>query len=141
MSDVFSPEKRSEIMSRIRSSGMKPERKLGQLLRELLPPDEEIIERPAHLPGCPDFFIPRLRLAVFADGCFFHGCPKHCRMPASNREYWEHKIQRNVERDQRVRRDLHLLGIYVCRVWEHELKGKATEARRKLRRALRSRGA
>ena len=83
MADIFPPKKRSEIMARIRSSGMKPERLLGQLLRELLPPGEEIVERPKDLPGRPDFYIPRLRLAVFADGCFFHGCPKHLRMPSS----------------------------------------------------------
>ena len=136
MADIFPPKKRSEIMARIRSSGMKPERLLGQLLRELLPPGEEIVERPTDLPGRPDFYIPRLRLAVFADGCFFHGCPKHLRMPSSNREYWEKKIQRNIERDRHVRRELRRLGIRCVRVWEHELKGSGSDARRKIRRAL-----
>lgn len=135
MPDMFSPEKRGEIMARIRSAGMRPERRLGELLRAMLP-GEEILERPEDLPGRPDFYLPRLRLAVFADGCFFHGCPKHLRMPASHRAYWERKIRRNVERDRRTRRELRRLGIRVARVWEHELKGSAAAARRKIRRAL-----
>jgi len=136
MTDMFPPEKRSEIMARIRSAGMRPEQRLGMLLREELP-GEEIVERPPDLPGRPDFYLPGLRLAVFADGCFFHGCPKHLRMPASNRAYWERKIRRNRERDRRTRRALRRLGIRVTRVWEHELKGAAAAARRKIRRAVR----
>ena len=136
MPDMFPPEKRREIMARIRSFGMRPERRLGELLREELP-GEEIVERPPGLPGRPDFYLPRLRLAVFADGCFFHGCPRHLRMPASNQDYWRRKIQRNRERDRRTRRELRRLGIRVVRVWEHELKGSAAAARRKIRRALR----
>lgn len=135
MPDTFSPEKRSEIMARIRSAGMRPEGRLGELLRKMLP-GEEILERPEHLPGKPDFYLPRLRLAVFADGCFFHGCPKHLRMPASRRPYWERKIRRNAERDRMTRQRLRRMGISVTRVWEHELKGSAAAARRKIRRAL-----
>lgn len=136
MPDMFSPEERSRIMARIRSAGTRPERRLGELLRAMLP-DEEILERPPDLPGRPDFYFPRLRLAVFADGCFFHGCPRCLRMPASHRDYWRRKIRRNRERDRRTRRELRRLGVRSVRVWEHELKGSASAARRKIRRALR----
>lgn len=84
MADVFSREKRSEIMSRIRSCGTGPERCLGELLRGLFP-GEEIAERPRELPGRPDFFLPRLGLAAFMDGCFWHGCPR-CLPQAADAE-------------------------------------------------------
>lgn len=135
MPDVFSPEQRSDIMARIRSSGMKPEIRLGRLLRELFP-ETEIVERPKSLPGHPDFYLPALRVAVFADGCFFHGCPKHLRMPRTNQDYWARKIERNRQRDLRVRRDLRRLGVRCVRVWEHELTENASSAKRKLRRAI-----
>jgi len=51
------------------------------------------------LPGRPDFIFRRQRLAVFVDGCFWHGCPRHCRMPRGNREYWQRKIAGNVARE------------------------------------------
>lgn len=135
MADNVSPKKRSEIMARIRSAGMLPERRLGALLTELVA-GLTVVERPRNLPGRPDFYIPSLRLAVFADGCFFHGCPKHCRIPQTNRDYWLEKIRKNVERDRRVRRELRRLGVRVVRVWEHDLQGAASLARRKLKRVL-----
>jgi len=64
----------------------------------------------------------KARIAVFIDGCFWHACQKHCRMPASNRDYWERKIGRNAERDKRVNRELRRRGWRVVRIWEHEIK-------------------
>lgn len=138
MADPFTKEKRSEIMSRIRSSGTRPER-LGRRLLESLFPGEEIAERPPDLPGKPDYYLPGFRLAVFIDGCFFHGCLKHLRMPEENRAYWERKIRRNRERDRRINRRLREMGILPVRIWEHELRGSMAAAKRKLRRALRRR--
>jgi DNA mismatch endonuclease (patch repair protein) len=136
MTDTVPPTLRSAIMARIRSSGTKPEAKLGALLRELAP-NESIMERPDDIPGRPDFWLPRIKLAIFADGCFFHACPQHLRMPANNRSYWEAKIARNAARDHRVRAEARRIGVHVARVWEHELAGDAKAARAKLRRALR----
>lgn len=76
--------------------------------------------------GKPDFTFPRERIVVFIDGCFWHGCPKHCRMPASNVPYWEKKIKGNVRRDKRIRKSLKEQGWIVYRFWEHELKGCAS---------------
>jgi len=135
--DIFPPEKRSEIMSRIRSSGTRSERRLGEILRGLFL-GEEILERPGELPGRPDYFLPGPGLAVFMDGCFWHGCPR-CRRrpPEQNREYWEEKVRRNRRRDRRADRALRAAGLAAVRVWEHELKGGAEAARRKLLRAAR----
>jgi DNA mismatch endonuclease (patch repair protein) len=74
------------------------------------------------LPGRPDFSFARERLAVFIDGCFWHGCPRHFRVPATRSEFWRQKIARNRRRDRRNDRDLRLMGWSVMRVWEHQLR-------------------
>jgi len=73
------------------------------------------------LPGKPDFVFRRERLAVFVDGCFWHGCRWHCRMPKSRCSYWESKIRRNKARDKAVRGMLQEAGWKVHRIWEHSL--------------------
>jgi DNA mismatch endonuclease, patch repair protein len=72
--------------------------------------------------GCPDFYFKRPRVALFVDGCFWHGCSR-CgrRMPATRAAFWKDKIIGNRRRDQRVRRALVQSGCAVVRVWEHEL--------------------
>jgi DNA mismatch endonuclease (patch repair protein) len=71
--------------------------------------------------GRPDFAFSKQRLAVFVDGCFWHGCPRHLRMPATNQAYWGAKIARNRARDVSVTEQLRVKGWRVLRVWEHEL--------------------
>src|SRR5664279_5113269 len=72
--------------------------------------------------GCtPDIVMPRRRLAVFVDGCFWHGCPKHGRKPGSNRAYWLPKLRRNRERDAALKCSLCSAGWTVIRLWEHDL--------------------
>lgn len=68
----------------------------------------------------PDLVFKRARVAVFVDGCFWHGCKLHCRMPTSNREYWQSKISRNCERDTRTDELLRGDGWTVVRAWEHD---------------------
>lgn len=67
-----------------------------------------------------DLTFPRRRVAVFLDGCFWHQCPEHFQMPATNRAYWEPKIARNVERDRETDQRLAEAGWQVLRFWEHE---------------------
>jgi len=74
--------------------------------------------------GKPDFVFRQQKVAVFVDGCFWHGCPRHCRRPKSNRKYWRRKILRNQSRDRIVTRTLRRAGWRVLRIWEHELKNK-----------------
>lgn len=67
-----------------------------------------------------DVAFPRLRVAVFIDGCFWHGCPEHGRMPRANEHYWGPKLERNRMRDVRVTDALEAHGWAVLRLWEHE---------------------
>ena len=71
-----------------------------------------------------DFVFRRERVAVFIDGCFWHGCPRHGTMPAGNRAFWKAKLARNAERDREVTRALKKAGWRVLRIWEHDLAAK-----------------
>ena len=77
--------------------------------------------QPKGIVGNPDFIFPDARIAIFVDGCFWHGCPKCGHIPKSNKKYWQAKILRNMERDKRLRSELQQEGWTVLRVWEHEL--------------------
>lgn len=74
----------------------------------------------AVLPGRPDIVLTRAKIAVFVDGCFWHACPEHGVMPKNNREWWQEKLGRNVERDRQTDAQLRALGWDVVHVWEHE---------------------
>lgn len=78
--------------------------------------------RPKNIIGNPDFVFKEERLAIFVDGCFWHGCKKCYRKPATNRKYWNMKILRNRRRDIILSRLLNDQGIRVLRIWEHELQ-------------------
>lgn len=80
------------------------------------------------LPGKPDFVFPAKRVAVFVDGCFWHGCPSHYRRPKSRQEFWDAKIKANMARDHLVRQQLVARGWTVLRVWEHEFRRDNIEA-------------
>lgn len=67
-----------------------------------------------------DIVFTRRKVAVFVDGCYWHGCPDHCRLPARNRDYWSAKITRNRARDGLVTESLRAAGWQVTRIWEHE---------------------
>jgi len=80
----------------------------------------------------PDFIFKQARLAVFVDGCFWHGCPKHGTQPKGNRAFWKNKFARNKARDVLVTQTLRRAGWRILRIWEHELARKH-EARLLLR--------
>lgn len=92
--------------------------------------------RHSALPGKPDFVFRQQRIALFVDGCFWHGCPRHLRLPATNREYWKKKIARNRLRDRNVTLKLRENGWCVLRVWEHEF-ARETRLLSRVARALR----
>jgi len=122
MPDVFTKRKRSEVMSRIRGRGNKDtELALAKLLRA-----HRISGWRRNRPvfGKPDFVFLKLKLALFVDGCFWHGCPKHCNQPANNSAFWRRKLSGNMKRDALVARTLRRAGWRVLRVWEHELARK-----------------
>lgn len=68
----------------------------------------------------PDVVFPKQRLAIFIDGCFWHGCPIHGTSPVTNRQYWSPKIEENRERDRRNTAELEAEGWTVIRAWEHD---------------------
>lgn len=140
MADVFDTKKRSEVMSRIRGKGNKTtELALASAFRRAgikgwrrhlvvkltLGPRVAKREGKAQLVVRPDFVLRRERIAVFVDGCFWHRCPLHCKMPENNRELWEQKLSRNVERDMFVDRELRKAGWLVWRFWEHAIAAKS----------------
>jgi DNA mismatch endonuclease (patch repair protein) len=120
VADVLSRAKRSQVMSAIRSSGnQNTEMKLVSVLKS-----HAITgwRRNQSVFGKPDFVFRQQKVAVFVDGCFWHGCHWHCRMPKSRREFWTSKISRNMDRDCKVNRLLRRQGWRVVRIWEHSLK-------------------
>jgi DNA mismatch endonuclease, patch repair protein len=128
MTDVFDPAKRSAVMARIRSSGTKPEDHLHQIVRAIVGGRRRVIRNAKGLPGRPDLFIPSFNLAIFLDGCFYHGCPIHGHIPKSNTEYWSPKIARNIGRDHANARKLRRMGYRVWRIWEHAIEGRRAMA-------------
>jgi DNA mismatch endonuclease (patch repair protein) len=119
MADVWTKNKRSEVMSLVRSRGNKDtEMVLVRLLRK-----HKITGWPRHvsLLGKPDFTFREHRVTVFVDGCFWHCCPKHGRRPKSNRRFWRHKFSMNKKRDKYVNQTLRRHGWRVLRIWEHAL--------------------
>jgi len=135
MPDVFSQEKRSQVMSRIRWRGNRDtEQRLVRLFREA---GIKGWRRHLPLPGCPDFAFPKLRIAVFVDGCFWHGCPKHFSPPVNRAGFWAAKIGGNRKRDRRVTCELRARGWLVVRIWEHDLtKKKALRSVARVKSAL-----
>jgi DNA mismatch endonuclease, patch repair protein len=121
MVDIYNAAKRSEIMSQIRSRGTKPEKTLQEIVRSILGPRRHIEKNVNELPGRPDVIVPSLRLIIFVDGCFYHSCFKHGRVPKSNIDYWQPKLHLNVVRAERSRSKLRRMGYLVWTVWEHDL--------------------
>lgn len=119
MADTVSKAKRSEIMSKIRSRGNKrTELAMVQLLRA-----HKITGWRRHYPiiGKPDFAFPQQKVAIFVDGCFWHGCPKCYRQPKMNKSYWRSKVNANKDRDSLITKTLRKKGWTVFRVWEHQM--------------------
>lgn len=117
--DTVSKEKRSEIMRAVRSRGNRDtELVLVRLLRK-----HKISgwRRHVGLTSNADFVFRKQKVALFVDGCFWHGCARHCRMPKGNSSYWIPKIASNKTRDRRVSRLLRRAGWQVIRIWEHQM--------------------
>jgi DNA mismatch endonuclease (patch repair protein) len=109
---------KSEQMARVKSRDTGLEM---QVRRRLWAAGARYRVRPM-LPGTPDLAFQRAHVAVFVDGCFWHGCPDHYRAPATNVAYWKHKLERNLSLDRRVELTLTEGGWSVVRIWEHEIK-------------------
>ena len=128
MSDIFSKAKRSAVMARIRSKGnASTELRAIDLFKEL---NLTGWRRNYKLAGKPDFVFPRIRTAVFIDGCFWHQCPRCGLVPKQNSEFWSTKLSGNRDRDRTVTTQLRRSGWRVIRIWEHELSESLTIMRK-----------
>lgn len=119
MVDMFTKEQRSKNMMAIRSTGSSLESKVT---KELWNKGFRFRKNVRKLMGNPDIAIQKYKIVIFIDSCFWHSCPIHGNKPSSNVEYWEKKLQRNVDRDNEVNQYYSKLGWMVLRVWEHALK-------------------
>ena len=88
------------------------------------------------MPGCPDFVFVERRLAVFVDGCFWHGCPRCGHYPRTRGAFWKAKIDRTRDRDRERNKELRKRGWKVLRFWEHDLQSKLEQCVQKVRSAL-----
>lgn len=121
MADTMTPEQRHRCMAAIKGKDTKPE----MIVRKyLFSRGLRFRIQVRKLPGNPDIVLPKYKTVIFVDGCFWHGhegC-KYFKMPKSNVEFWQNKIERNIARDIRNEAELKALGWRVIRIWECEFK-------------------
>ena len=134
MSDVFTKAKRSDVMARIRYRGNR--RTEGALVEILRAHHITGWSRHQAVFGRPDFVFANARLAVFVDGCFWHGCRRHSSYPKSNAAFWRKKLDGNVVRDRIVGRELRKAGWRVVRIWEHDLPKRGEYWAMRIKRVL-----
>lgn len=119
------PEPRDEAATRVgranRRTGTRPEVRLRSALhRRGHRFRKDHLLRAGGVRVRPDVVFTRWKVAVFVDGCFWHGCSAHQNIPKSNREYWVPKLAANVERDRKVDASLAEAGWVIVRIWEHD---------------------
>lgn len=117
MTDKISKENRSKTMKAIKSQS----RLENAVSKELWKRGYRFRKNVKKLFGTPDIAIKKYKIVIFIDSCFWHFCPIHGHMPKSNLEYWENKLQKNIERDQKVSEYYTNIGWHIKRVWEHEI--------------------
>lgn len=126
--DKVSKEVRSKTMAAVRSSGNRStERRLRSSLAGAGITGWKLQAR--NLRGRPDFVFFNTKVALFVDGCFWHGCPRCYRRPGSSQDYWDKKVLRNMARDKATRQELRRLGWLPIRIWEHSLRSLPTVRR------------
>jgi DNA mismatch endonuclease, patch repair protein len=116
VADVYNKKKRSQIMAKIKGKNTSQEILLAAILKNLGFKFQKHIK---DLPGCPDLVLSRQRIAIFANGCFWHA-HKDCRraaLPTTNRNFWSEKIAGNRKRDERQKRLLRKMGWKVLTFW------------------------
>lgn len=119
--DIFTPEKRSEVMGKIKGKDTKPELIVRSLCHRL---GYRFRLHRKDLPGTPDLVFPKFQLCVFVHGCFWHrhnGC-RYAYQPKSRPEFWLPKLEKNTQRDQHSQEELRRMGWTVEVVWECETK-------------------
>jgi len=130
MVDTVSKEKRSYVMSRIKSNNTNAEMLLKNSIKGTF------LRYHPKMCGNPDFGIKEKKIAIFVDGCFWHKCPKCFRKPKSNTNYWRPKIDNNVKRDKKITRKLRSDGWKVIRIWEHKIYSDIQKCEFKIREII-----
>jgi DNA mismatch endonuclease (patch repair protein) len=132
--DTLDKVTRSRVMSRNRSKGTKStELRFRSLLVRSGIRGWTVAKR-SGLPGTPDVIFVRAKIAIFLDGCFWHGCRKCRSIPATNKSFWTDKISKNKKRDRIVVRQLRSIGWRSLRLWEHDLKSDDSTILERLKR-------
>ena len=130
MTDIFTPEKRSWVMSRIRSKDTKIEKKTASLLRK----NKIHYRRFPKIFGSPDFVVEK-KVLVFCDGDFWHGYG-YGKKKRPQKKFWRDKIERNMKRDRKVTRKLRADGWSVVRLWEHDIEKRPQSCIGRIRKSL-----
>jgi len=121
MTDVYSEEKRSEVMRCVRGKNTNPEMRVRSALHRS---GYRFRLHRSDLPGKPDIVLPLYNTVIFVNGCFWHqhpGCRK-ATIPQNNKLFWKKKLSRTVERDKQNRKDLQRLGWNIITIWECEMR-------------------
>ena len=132
MADTVSKEKRSQIMSKVKSKNTE----LEISFRKRLWNKKNHYRLHYKITGKPDLVFVSRRVAIFIDSCFWHKCPLHHRQPNSNKDYWIPKLKRNEERAKEVNKTLLRKGWKVVRIWEHEIKENKERCIKRIKRYL-----
>jgi len=123
MPDIFTPEQRSKIMSKIKTM----DTGIEKILRSALWFRGHRYRVQYGIEGKPDIAFPKQKIAIFCDGCYWHGCPKCRKIPESNKEFWLKKFEINKKRAVKVNKLLKEKGWIILRFWGHEIKQKLEE--------------
>ncbi len=137
MADIFTKEKRSEIMSLIRSTNTKPELRLRKMLSaHLYPLGYRYKIHYKKIPGKPDVVFVGKKIAIFMDGSFWHGHTIDKVRLRPEGDFWRNKIENNMARDKRINARLKRLGWEVIRVWEHDVMKSPDKVMRRILRSV-----
>ena len=134
MSDIFTKDVRSRIMSKIRAKDSRIEMSVRKGVWK-----KGYRFRKHYGKWKIDIAFPRKKVAVFVDSCFWHACPIHGEIPKSNVQFWKNKLTKNVQRDLEVNEQLKDEGWKVIRIWEHEIDSELDKTLTKISRVVDSR--
>ncbi|MDB5284394.1 MAG: vsr [Bacteroidota bacterium] len=133
--DIFSKEKRSEVMKKIKGKNTKPE----MILRShLFKQGYRFRLHQKNLPGKPDIVLKKFKTAIFVHGCFwhFHADCREGRIPSTNSKFWKEKLERNISKDKRDIKSLQEAGWQVLVVWECEIEKQIDNILVKIKKSL-----
>lgn len=134
MTDIFTPEKRSWVMSRIRGTNTKIDLKMKKILADT----GYKWEMYPKMYGNPDFVLRRKQITIYCDGDFWHGYKYHEKKKLA-KKFWRDKIENNMRRDKRYTRKLRREGWSVLRIWEHDIQKNPEKCKRRIVSKLKSR--